>query len=99
MADSIDREKLIRDLIDKGFYPALVKRAIENTPTEDVVPRSEVEEIINYFERHLQIKRKQVDVSFTSRDMRNYQCGAIDIIEYFEEWCAELKKKYIGEKK
>ena len=44
MADYIDREKLIRDLIDKGFYPALVKRAIENTPTEDVVPRSEVVE-------------------------------------------------------
>ena len=45
MADYIDREKLIRDLIDKGFYPALVKRAIENAPTEDVVPRSEVEQL------------------------------------------------------
>ena len=42
----IDREKLIRDLIDnKGFYPALVKSAIENAPTCDVVPRSEVEKL------------------------------------------------------
>lgn len=46
MADYIDREKLIRDLIDnRSFYPALVKRAIENTPIADVVPRSEVEEL------------------------------------------------------
>lgn len=44
----IDREKLIRDLIDnKNFYPALVKCAIENAPTEDVVPRSEVEQLEN----------------------------------------------------
>lgn len=47
MADYIDREKLIRDLIDKGFYPALVKRAIENTPTEDVVPRSEYDAVVS----------------------------------------------------
>lgn len=40
----IDANKLIRDLIDnKEFYPALVKSAIENAPTEDVVPESEVE--------------------------------------------------------
>ena len=34
----IDAEKLIRDLIDnRNFYPAIVKNAIENAPTEDVV--------------------------------------------------------------
>lgn len=54
----IDREKLKRDLIDnRSFYPAIVKRALENAPTEDVVPRGEVEkakqevarEILNVF--------------------------------------------------
>ena len=44
MARYIDADKLTRDLIDnRSFYPAIVKRAIENAPTEDVVPRSEVE--------------------------------------------------------
>lgn len=42
MSEYIDREKLIRDLIDKGFYPALVKRAIENAPAVSIVLRSEV---------------------------------------------------------
>lgn len=41
--DYIEREKLKKDLLHKGFYPVLVKRAIENAPTEDVVPRAEVE--------------------------------------------------------
>jgi hypothetical protein len=34
----IDREALKRDLIDnRGFYPSIVKAAIENAPTADVV--------------------------------------------------------------
>ena len=42
----IDAEALKRDLIDnRSFYPAIVKNAIENAPTVDVVPRSEVEEL------------------------------------------------------
>ena len=41
----IDAEQLIKSLLDKDFYPALVKRASENAPTEDVVPRSEVESL------------------------------------------------------
>lgn len=46
MTNYIDKDKLIRDLIDnRNFYPAIVKRAIEQAPTEDVVPRAEVEEL------------------------------------------------------
>ena len=38
MPEYIDKEKLIRDLIDnRSFYPAIVKSAVENAPTEDVV--------------------------------------------------------------
>ena len=37
MAEYIEREALIRDLIDRrNFYPAIVKRAIEEAPTADV---------------------------------------------------------------
>jgi molecular chaperone GrpE (heat shock protein) len=43
MARYIDAEQLIRDLIDKDFYPALVKRAIENAPAVSIVLRSELE--------------------------------------------------------
>lgn len=42
----IDADELTKDLIEnKSFYPAIVKRAIENAPTEDVVLRAEVEEL------------------------------------------------------
>ena len=38
MAEYIEREALKRDLIDnRGFYPSIVKAAIENAPTADVV--------------------------------------------------------------
>ena len=38
MSEYIDKEKLIRDLIDnRCFYPAIVKKAIEDAPIEDVV--------------------------------------------------------------
>ena len=38
MLEYIDKEKLKRDLIDnRCFYPAIVKKAIEDAPVEDVV--------------------------------------------------------------
>ena len=106
MAEYIDREKIFPNRI---FYVneenpldainALINH-IYNLPIADVVPKSEVEkEVVGYIEKHLQYQRKKVDVPFTSRDMRNYQCGAIDVIEYFEELVAELKKKYTGDNK
>lgn len=50
MPNYIDKDKLIRDLIDnRSFYPAIVKRAIENAPTEDVVPRSEYDDLLFQF--------------------------------------------------
>lgn len=54
MPKYIDAEKLKRDLIDnRSFYPAIVKNAIENAPTEDVVPRSEYEKMKEKADRHL----------------------------------------------
>lgn len=34
----ISREALIRELIGKGFYPAIVKQAIAEAPAADVAP-------------------------------------------------------------
>ena len=83
----IDAEKLIRDLIDKGFYPALVKSAIENAPTEDVVPRSELET------KAKQEVAKQIFEEFEYLIWQFDTRPASDL----EAEIAELKKKYIGE--
>jgi hypothetical protein len=102
----IDREKLIRDLIDnKEFYPALVKRAIENAPTEDVVPRSEVEKAKQEVAREI-FEEIEKNTEFCIRFIENttlfdneeeirkakLECYR-DCVEYFKKF----KKKYIGE--
>lgn len=46
MADYINREELKRKLIDeKNFFPAIVARALDEIPTAEVEPKSEVEKI------------------------------------------------------
>lgn len=37
MSEYIEREALKKDLISRGFYPAIVRHAIEDAPTADVV--------------------------------------------------------------
>ncbi len=36
MSEYIEREALKKDLISRGFYPAIVRHAIEDAPTADV---------------------------------------------------------------
>ena len=86
MADYIDREKLIRDLIDKGFYPAIVKRAIENAPAVSIVPRSE------YDAKAKQEVAKQIFEEFEYLIWQFDTRPASDL----KTEIAELKKKYIG---
>ena len=105
MPEYIDKEKLIRDLIDnRSFYPAIVKNAIENAPTENVVPRSEVEKIFEEIEENLhnlikyyKEKRRYV----TEVDYSEFEQIYCDVkIRTFEERLlkiAQIKKKYIGE--
>lgn len=38
MNEYICRETLIKRLVEKGFYPAIVKAVIENMPATDVAP-------------------------------------------------------------
>lgn len=93
----IDADEFAEDIcellaIDEHSANAVIF-LLHEQPTVDI--KTEVaREIIGYVKKHLRIKRKQIDIPFTSRDMRNYQCGAIDIIEYFEELVTELKNKY-----
>lgn len=98
-ADALIKKIFPYDVVDKKCYTInakMIHEAIKEAPTVDI--KTEVaREILGYVEKHLRIKRKQIDIPFTSRDMRNYQCGAIDIIEYFEELVAELKNKYTKE--
>jgi hypothetical protein len=87
MEEYIDKNKLIRDLIDnRSFYPAIVKNAIKNAPIEDVVPRSEIE------------KAKQ-DVAREIFEL--IECAFSPVLVYngytIKKYLAELKKKYIGE--
>ena len=78
----IDREKLIKELIDKGFYPAIVKSAIENAPTEDVVPRKQSE---NWKEIAIAYQ-KQFEDTYEDKQMAIKQAEqkvAREIIEHF----------------
>lgn len=111
MAEYIDREKLKRNLIDnRSFYPAIVKNAIENAPTEDVVPKSEVEKFIQEID---QIQKDKADVTYLKKQLiaKAKQEVAREIFEKIENILEvdkygeakldvrelyELEKKYIG---
>ncbi len=43
--DLISRSKLKEDLLDRSFYPSIVKNALEKVPTVDAVSREVVEQI------------------------------------------------------
>ena len=85
------------DNLAEGFSEAT--RVLDMLPTADVVPRSEVKELILYIERHLGFQRKQYDFPTTSCVTGSYKCGVMDMLNYFDEIVAEFKKKYIGEGK
>ena len=128
MSRFIDAEALKRDLIDnRSFYPAIVKSAIENAPTVDVVPRSEVElyekayeslsklydkdtkelsnqiaKLIVELDQAMQEVVREIIAEFKDLVLNYVQDRDLllvafkNAVEYAE---AELKKKYIGEKK
>ena len=110
MSRYIDAEALTRDLIDnRSFYPAIVKRAIENAPTVDVVPRSEVEELkveleamrgaANSYKLHYEKAKQEVAREILDKigiAFKKIEPSYID--EYFEvvfkDFTTELNKIY-----
>ena len=114
MADYIDREKLIRDLIDKGFYPALVKRAIENAPAVSIVLRSELEtkakqevarEILGEIDFVFKTIKMEIDTHIGEAIVENEMSTANaiqygkDVVCVAEKALLMALKKNIGEKK
>ena len=81
MEEFISKNKLIKELIDKGFYPALVKSAIENAPTEDVVPRKQSE---NWKEIAIAYQ-KQFEDTYEDKQMAIKQAKQEVAREIFEE--------------
>ena len=94
MARYIDADILKRDLIDsRSFYPAIVKNAIEEVPTEDVVPRAEVEEILKEIELALDNNYKARNANGYG-EFLSYINGKIDALRGIEAFVKEIEKKY-----
>lgn len=70
--------------------------------TEDVVPRSEVEKIFEDFIKEIELA---LDSNYKARnnngygEFGEYVNGKIHALRGIEDFLAELKKKYIGEKR
>lgn len=106
----IDADKLKRDLIDnRQFYPAIVKNAIEEIPTEDVVPRAEVEALEDerdrykkYYFRHeydkweAEINQEVAKQIFEEIEQEAYKNEEGDLFLDLPDYL-KVKKKYIGE--
>lgn len=91
MEKYIDREKLIKELIDKGFYPAIVKSAIENAPTEDVVPRKQSED----WKEIAIAYQKQFEDTYEDKQMAIKQAKQKVAREIFEEIEKSIHNNYI----
>jgi hypothetical protein len=101
MAEYIDREKLLEqitepmnwtdseaELQEQADYQAF-KNMVENAPTEDVVPRSEIVKIFKAFETRL--------LSYSTPTFNDKNKPIIQLNTDIYDSLAELKKKYIGE--
>ena len=54
-------------------------------------------EMCAYLKKHLKIKRDLISFPSTNRDTRNYQCGATDTLNYFDDVASYLEEKYVKE--
>ena len=81
MAEYIDRESILKRLSDDLPYKASVKRVLIQAPTADVVPKSEVERLLDDFQRSIRADSK-VGMS------------AGEILLHINNMLIELKKKY-----
>ena len=74
-----------------------VKRCIAMTPSEDVVPKSEVaREIFEKIEKNLQAKKNAISIFKDGTD--SFYEGEIHALDIFGRILSELKKKYTEDK-
>ena len=100
----IDAEKLKKYLINRSFYPSIVKRAIEEALTEDVVPRAEVEELnwqlerergyIEFLKTNL-LKAKQDVARDIFREIGSFVSIGIRWLKELINDCDDDKKDYL----
>ena len=104
----IDADKLLNNLPDDLPYKASVKRVLIQAPTEDVVPKSEVEKLqnevvvwkqnrFNLFQRlelYEEIRKKVVREIFEEIETSCRTLKVWGIYGYLMSDIAELKKKY-----
>jgi hypothetical protein len=84
MARYIDADELLNKLPDDLPYKASVKRVLIQAPTADVVPKSEVEKIVEEIDKIFN------DYKLSERGLRLIQHREQSIDQRY----AELKKKY-----
>ena len=110
MANYIDKDKLIRDLIDnRSFYPAIVKNAIENAPVitinEDYAIQCTCYALGCQMAEKIEEKVakqifEEIEKSFIHNNIECFQnCKGTwnyNLKENILTNLAELKKKYIG---
>lgn len=89
MEEFISKNKLIKELIDKGFYPAIVKSAIENAPIENVVPKSEYEKL------EWQFKELDIECNRLEKDEENFHKAKQEVArEIFEHMKKRIHHEY-----
>jgi hypothetical protein len=102
----INVDEFKRKLIDeKNFFPAIVARALDEMPTADVVPRAEVERLLEDIIEGLAAEQtkegQKADSAWESQDTLSYEVFgyAEDKLETIVLALTLLKKKYIGDKR
>jgi hypothetical protein len=96
----IDADALIKKIypmgIGDGKYTInakAVKLAIDNTPSADVVPKSEVEKIFEEIERFLYMHFRFCKEEIGNDDAKYFE-GRLELNTQIQNFIAELKKKY-----
>lgn len=98
MDEYINREAFKQKLIEKGFFPAIVQRALEEMPREDVVPKSVCDKCAERTRRAIERLQKQIanaksevarEIFEEIRGLHLHITNDFDARRY-----EELKKKY-----
>ena len=101
----IDADKLTKDLIEnKSFYPAIVKRALEEIPTEDVVPRAEVEkakqEVASMIIEHFISKKESLcQVKYHQEDIDDFFIRLLEFWDYIDNFVGLTGEEILAELK
>ena len=99
MARYIDADRLMTKIHELYVQPNIelwqVVKCVGNAPTADVVPKSEVESVLNEIEKTIRGALILIDFGY-KHNVKEKQCKK-ECCEDFLGYIAELKKKYTEE--